>query len=163
MEDHRHDPFNCRDSDSDHIFVICISEGRDTDKEMLLSLSVFRIDLISKCLLRASSYFAILMLIYYWLAMPGRQAKILSLNDVNDLLVFATCTRHPFRNRLIVLLAAKAGLRAGEIANLTWDMVLDPTGDAEGLRRVIALTNTKVDRWTFIVGSELRISSFGSY
>jgi integrase len=27
------------------------------------------------------------------------------------------------------LLAAKAGLRAGETANLTWDMVLDPTGD----------------------------------
>ena len=61
--------------------------------------------------------------------MPGKQAKILSLSDVNDLLVFATCTRHPFRNRLIVLLAAKAGLRAGEIARLTWDMVLDPTGD----------------------------------
>jgi integrase len=30
---------------------------------------------------------------------------------------------------VIVLLAAKAGLRAGEIANLKWDMVLDPTGD----------------------------------
>jgi integrase/recombinase XerD len=30
---------------------------------------------------------------------------------------------------VIVLLAAKAGLRAGEIAKLTWDMVLDPTGD----------------------------------
>ena len=30
---------------------------------------------------------------------------------------------------MIVLLAAKAGLRAGEIAHLTWDMVLDPTGD----------------------------------
>jgi integrase len=26
-------------------------------------------------------------------------------------------------------LSVKAGLRAGEIANLTWDMVLDPTGD----------------------------------
>ena len=50
--------------------------------------------------------------------MPGKQAKILSLNDVNDLLVFATCTRHPLRNRVIVLLAAKAGLRAGEIASL---------------------------------------------
>ena len=61
--------------------------------------------------------------------MPGKQAKILSLGDVNDLLVFASCTRHPLRNRVIVLLAAKAGLRAGEIANLTWDMVLDPTGD----------------------------------
>jgi integrase len=61
--------------------------------------------------------------------MAGKQAKILSLGDVNDLLVFACCTRHPLRNRVIVLLAAKAGLRAGEIAKLTWDMVLDPTGD----------------------------------
>jgi integrase len=61
--------------------------------------------------------------------MPGKQAKILSIGDVNDLLIFATCTRHPLRNSVIVLLAAKAGLRAGEIANLTWDMVLDPTGD----------------------------------
>jgi hypothetical protein len=61
--------------------------------------------------------------------MPGRQAKRLSRGDVNDLLVFANCTRHPLRNRVIVLLAAKAGLRAVEIAQLTWDMVLDPTGD----------------------------------
>ena len=61
--------------------------------------------------------------------MAGKQAKVLSLGDVNDLLVFASCTRHPLRNHVIVLLAAKAGLRAVEIAQLTWDMVLDPTGD----------------------------------
>src|ERR1039457_6842100 len=61
--------------------------------------------------------------------MAGKQAKILPLSNVSDLLVFASCTRHPLRNRVIVLLAAKAGLRAGEIAKLTWDMVLDPTGD----------------------------------
>jgi len=61
--------------------------------------------------------------------MPGKQAKILSARDVNDLLIFATCTRHPVRNCVIVLLTAKAGLRAGEIANLTWDMVLGSTGD----------------------------------
>jgi integrase len=61
--------------------------------------------------------------------MPCKQAKILSLGDVNDLLAFASCTRHPLRNRVIVLLAAKAGLRAGEIANLTWDMVVGPTGE----------------------------------
>src|SRR5271157_464740 len=60
--------------------------------------------------------------------MPGKQAKILSSADINDLLIFATCTRHPLRNRVIVLLAAKAGLPAGEIAKLTWDMVLNPTG-----------------------------------
>jgi integrase/recombinase XerD len=29
---------------------------------------------------------------------------------------------------VIVLLSAKAGLRAGEIANLTWDMVVDASG-----------------------------------
>jgi integrase/recombinase XerD len=60
--------------------------------------------------------------------MAGRRAKILSPADVNDLLLFASCTRNPLRNRVIVLLSAKAGLRAGEIANLTWDMVLDSSG-----------------------------------
>src|SRR3984885_22738 len=61
--------------------------------------------------------------------MAGKKAKILSLGDVSDLLIFASCTRHPPRNRVIVLLAATAGLRACEIAKLTWDMVLDPIGD----------------------------------
>jgi integrase len=60
--------------------------------------------------------------------MLGKQAKILSLHDVEDLLTFADTTRHPIRNRVIVLLSAKAGLRAGEIANLTWDMVVDAGG-----------------------------------
>jgi integrase len=60
--------------------------------------------------------------------MLGKQAKILSHCDVDDLLIFADCTRHPIRNRVIVLLSAKAGLRAGEIANLTWDMVVDASG-----------------------------------
>ena len=60
--------------------------------------------------------------------MLGKQAKILSVGDVSDLLVFAACTRHPIRNRVIVLLSAKAGFRAGEIANLTWEMVVDASG-----------------------------------
>jgi integrase len=65
--------------------------------------------------------------------MPGKRAKILAASDVNDLLVFASCARHPLRNAVIVLLSAKAGLRAGEIANLTWDMTLDATGQLSGL------------------------------
>ena len=60
--------------------------------------------------------------------MAGKQAKVLSDNDVSDLLAFAGRSRNPTRNEVIVLLSAKAGLRAGEIANLTWDMVLDPRG-----------------------------------
>ena len=60
--------------------------------------------------------------------MPGKQAKVLSDDNVIDLLVFASCTRQPIRNRVLVLLSAKAGLRAGEIAALTWDMLVDPNG-----------------------------------
>jgi integrase len=60
--------------------------------------------------------------------MLGKQAKILSPRDVADLLTYAECTRHPMRNRVIVLLSTKAGLRAGEIANLTWGMVVDAGG-----------------------------------
>jgi integrase len=60
--------------------------------------------------------------------MAGRQAKTLSADDIKDLLVYASCTRHPLRNTVIVLLSAKAGLRAREIANLTWHMVLDANG-----------------------------------
>ena len=65
--------------------------------------------------------------------MPGKRAKILSTVDVGDLVVYASCTRHPLRNTVMVLLSAKAGLRAGEIANLTWDMVLDATSQVSGL------------------------------
>jgi integrase len=61
--------------------------------------------------------------------MAGKQAKVLSDQAVEDLLFFAETTRQPERNRVIVLLSVKAGLRAGEIANLTWEMIETPTGD----------------------------------
>jgi integrase len=61
--------------------------------------------------------------------MAGKQAKILSDQQTTSLLVFASATRNPRRNHLILLLSLKAGLRAGEIAKLTWDMVVGPTGD----------------------------------
>jgi integrase len=60
--------------------------------------------------------------------MAGKQAKLLASDEVEDLLLFASRTRAPARNRLIVLPSVKAGLRAAEIANLTWEMVLDPVG-----------------------------------
>jgi integrase len=61
--------------------------------------------------------------------MPGKQAKILSKDNLQDLLTYAAYTRNPARNQVIVLLSAKAGLRAAEIAQLTWDMVIDPNGE----------------------------------
>lgn len=61
--------------------------------------------------------------------MAGKQAKTLSTDHIDDLLFFAERSRHPLRNRLIVLLSVKAGLRAAEIAKLSWDMVLCPSGE----------------------------------
>ena len=61
--------------------------------------------------------------------MAGKQAKILSSDAFNSLLAYASSSRHPVRNAVIVLLSVKAGLRAGEIANLTWPMVLDADGE----------------------------------
>jgi integrase len=49
--------------------------------------------------------------------------------QVEDLLFFARTTRDPDRNRVIVLLSTKAGFRAAEIANLSWEMVVEPTGN----------------------------------
>ena len=68
--------------------------------------------------------------------MAGKQAKILSSDAFDSLLAYASSSRHPVRNAVIVLLSAKAGLRAGEIANLTWPMVLDADGE---VGRTIAL------------------------
>jgi hypothetical protein len=53
--------------------------------------------------------------------MAGKQAKTLSTVHIDDLLFFAERSRHPLRNRLVVLLSVKADLRAAEIAKLTWD------------------------------------------
>src|SRR4051812_1037085 len=61
--------------------------------------------------------------------MVGKRAKFLSQAHVEDLLFFADHTRYPVRNHVIALLSVKAGLRAAEIANLTWDMALDATGE----------------------------------
>jgi integrase/recombinase XerD len=60
--------------------------------------------------------------------MLKKQAKILSDDQQNMLLDYVSTRRHPLRNRVICLLSIKAGLRAGEISKITWDMVLDPSG-----------------------------------
>ena len=60
--------------------------------------------------------------------MPGKQAKILTRQHVVAALRRARRGRYPQRDRVMILLSVKAGLRAGEIAKLTWPMVLDADG-----------------------------------
>jgi len=52
---------------------------------------------------------------------------------ITDFLCFAKCSRNLLRNRLILLLSVRTGFRAAEIAKLTWDLVLDPSGGGVGL------------------------------
>jgi len=58
----------------------------------------------------------------------GKQAKTLSRGQIDATLAYLSTTRHAKRNRLIFLLSAKAGLRAKEIAKLTWWMTNDSQG-----------------------------------
>jgi integrase len=60
--------------------------------------------------------------------MAGKQAKILTRQQVVLALRRARRGRYPQRDRVMILLSVKAGLRAGEIAKLTWPMVLDTQG-----------------------------------
>jgi integrase len=59
----------------------------------------------------------------------GRQAKIPSEHQQQALLAWLETRKHADRNRLIVLLSFKAGLRAKEIAALKWSMVMNADGD----------------------------------
>jgi len=59
----------------------------------------------------------------------GKQAKTLTKAQVNATLGYLSKSRHPVRNRAILLLSVKAGLRAKEIASLTWAMVTTSEGE----------------------------------
>jgi integrase len=59
----------------------------------------------------------------------GKQAKTLTKGQVEAALGYLAKTRWPTRNRVIFLLSSKAGLRAKEIASLTWRMVTDARGE----------------------------------
>ena len=68
----------------------------------------------------------------------GKQAKTLTKPQIDAVLGYLTKTRYPVRDRVIFLLSVKAGLRAKEIASLTWAMVTDAEGT---LSDTISLTD----------------------
>jgi integrase len=58
----------------------------------------------------------------------GGPAKVLEVAHLRRLISHVQVTRNADRNRVMVLLSFKAGLRAGEIAGLDWRMLLRPDG-----------------------------------
>jgi len=75
----------------------------------------------------------------------GKQAKTLSKGQVDAVLGYLATTRWPTRNRVIFLLSVKAGLRAKEIASLTWRMVTDARGN---IGQAIYLENKASKGWS---------------
>ena len=70
--------------------------------------------------------------------MQGKQAKMVSPTQERAILGSLATTRYPSRDRVMVLLSLKAGLRAKEMASLTWAMVTDAAGQ---IAETIALQN----------------------
>lgn len=70
--------------------------------------------------------------------MAGKQAKLLTATMVAATMKHVRSKRYPVRDSVMLLLSVKAGLRAGEIAKLTWPMLLDAGG---GVGKVIELHN----------------------
>ncbi len=60
--------------------------------------------------------------------MPGKQAKVVSPSMLKRMLHKASQSAYPARDRTMILLSVKAGLRACEIARLDWSMVLGAEG-----------------------------------
>ena len=76
----------------------------------------------------------------------GKQAKMLTPKQETAVLTYLQTMRYPVRDRVMFLLSMKAGLRAKEIAFLTWAMVTDAEGQVTD---AIALPNkaSKGRRW----------------
>ena len=68
----------------------------------------------------------------------GKQAKMLTPKQETAVLTYLQTMRYPVRDRVMFLLSIKAGLRAKEIACLTWSMVTDADGQ---VAEVMALPN----------------------
>jgi integrase/recombinase XerD len=68
----------------------------------------------------------------------GKQAKIITDKQVRAVLAELDTRRYPLRDRTIFMFSLKAGLRAKEIASITWGMVTDAEGE---IADVIALEN----------------------
>ena len=70
--------------------------------------------------------------------MLTKQAKTLTEKQQKVVMNYLEQSQYPERNQLMFLLSIKAGLRAKEIASLTWGMVMSSEGE---LTQTIQLTN----------------------
>jgi integrase/recombinase XerD len=87
----------------------------------------------------------------------GKQAKVLTEGQIKATLSAVAGRRYPKRDRVMVLLSVRAGLRAKEIALATWGMVTDAAGDVgDALHLVNGASKGKKGGRTVPLNKELR-------
>ena len=70
------------------------------------------------------------------LNMERLPARVLEDEDLRRLLAHVGSSRRPLRNRTMIMLSFKAGLRACEMSGLTWPMVLKTNGTIDDQIRI---------------------------
>jgi integrase len=87
--------------------------------------------------------------------MPGKQAKVVTPPMLKRMLRHVSHSSFPARDRAMILLSVKAGLRACEIAGLDWSMVLDAQGHVSGIQH----GDPRSDLGCGVVGPEVQCAS----
>lgn len=85
-----------------------------------------------------------------------KQAKVLTREQIEDVLRACKKTRNPERNRIIILLAFYAGLRSKEIAALRWKDVIGKKGEAYQEVHLTAKQTKGDEANTIRIGAKLR-------
>ena len=75
--------------------------------------------------------------------MPCKQAKVVTTPMLKRMLRRVSHSTFPARDRAMILLSVKAGLRACEIAGLDWSMVPDAQGRLPCPGRAVAARNIR--------------------
>ena len=87
------------------------------------------------------------------------KARVLPTSSLTKLMLLCNRSRYPLRNRSMLLLSFKAGLRACELAGLDWGMILTPSGGKIAANMTIAGSIAKNGRGrTIPINPELRRS-----
>jgi integrase len=88
----------------------------------------------------------------------GKQAKILSPAQIRTTLQFLDSTRNPERDKVMFLLSVKAGMRAKEIASVTWAMVIDSDGNIDDAIQLQDIASKGKGGRTIPLNKELKIA-----
>lgn len=87
--------------------------------------------------------------------MAGKQAKLLTDAMVRAMIRHVRKKRYPARDVVMILLSVKAGLRAGEIARLTWPMLLNADGKISAVMELHDIAAKKLHGRTIPINPEL--------